>query len=332
MNHPLHKGERVSIGKGLLICKLFFYRLWPLIEPKLPPKNLETMTYEMHEIFCSTVCRGERASVEWIEAVHRVKQFSKEQQENAQLSLEDLFSCMVEFCKIYDKRYDSELDFLLQLLASMKQSPEQYLAEWKVFKEAITDGLARCYSPGLTYTPYLNWDTKFSEPYILSVEEGFAVCASFFMNLWLILDPTDSLVEVEPYGTYYLFCQIECGEGISGPAPSGHAEWNEIVFRVKHVPKDQQKTLKLTTDEVLLCMLEFCKLYNKKYKLWGVQHNDESNLFLIIDILNSVQKNTKENKSARVLFQDSIASVINGFYSHFSFDWDDIFDKHRYNE
>ena len=318
MNHPLDINQTVSVGKGLLICKQFFSQLWPLIGPKLPPKNPETMTYEMHEIFCTIVCKGDRASVEWIEAVHRTKKLSKEQQRSAQLSLEDLFASMVEFCKIYDKRYDSDLSFLLQMLALMKQSPDQYPTEWQVFKKAISDGLARCYSPELTYTPYLDWDTQFSEAYLLSVEEGFYACATFFTNLWLLLDPTDSLSDSGLYSTYHLFCMTECGEGITGPAPIGHAEWNEIIFRTKHTSKDQQKTIKLTTDEAFLCMMEFCKIFNKKHELIWKKDKEEANLHLIINLLNSTKNHPENHREEWVLFQKSITSSIN-FQSYNSF-------------
>ena len=331
MNHPLDTNQTVSVGKGLLICKLFFSHLWPLIGPKLPPKNPETMTYEMHEIFCTIVCKGDRASVEWIEAVHRTKKLSKEQQKSDQLSLEDLFAPMVEFCKIYDKRYDSDLSFLLQMLALMKQSPDQYPEEWNIFKKAISDGLARCYSPELTYTPYLDWDTQFSEAYLLSVEEGFYACATFFTNLWLLLDPTNSLYNSHPYLSCHIFCQSQCVEGLDGPAPEGHAEWNEIVSRLKSCPKEQQKKLKLTTNEIFLCMIDFCKLYNKKHELWGVKGNYEANLHFIIELLQSMQKKAKDSKEEWALFKQSIESSIN-FQTYNSFDWDAVFHKDEYNE
>lgn len=59
------------------------------------------------------------------------------------LTLQETFSCAVEFCKLhsefFDARYKTNLSYAVGLLESMKQNPELYRDEWKCWNTAVND-------------------------------------------------------------------------------------------------------------------------------------------------------------------------------------------------
>ena len=54
------------------------------------------------------------------------------------------------------------------------------------------------------------------------------------------------------------------------------------IFRVTKIPKEKQRGLTLTTQELFLCSIAFCHFYHEKF---------ESKLESIVDLLKSMQEN-----------------------------------------
>jgi hypothetical protein len=94
------------------------------------------------------------------------------------------------------------------------------------------------------------------------------------------------------------------------------AEWNETIFRIKQVPKESQRLLKLTSEELLSCMIEFCKFYNRKYKKYG----DKSNLNYAIQLLEHTKENPKKFRECSQLFNQAVADIKSGLLMS-KFDW-----------
>jgi hypothetical protein len=205
MEHLFYR-DTLSVEKGLAICKAFFFSLWSLLQSKLPSEEENWDIYQAHKIFCQTICneRGTGSSAEWNEAIFLVTQISKESQREFKLTPDDLFNCMIEFSKIYDKRYESNLNSLIQLVESMKKDPTSYWEEWKLLKKSIAQIGSRL------YIPFFNWQEIYSEQEGFSVEQGFAVCINFFMDLWDLIEP--KLPRPEPNNEndiHELFCRME---------------------------------------------------------------------------------------------------------------------------
>lgn len=332
MEHILYK-DTLSVEKGLAVCKAFFFRLWPLIESRSVSQKSSQEAYEDTKIFCQSICQGKGSSAEWNEAIFRAIQISKENQREFKLTADDLFVCIIEFCQIYDKRYESNLHFLIQLLQSMKQSPNNYREEWHLLKKSISEIGSR------NYVPFFDWDATFSEALELSVEQAFTVCIVFFINLWDLIEPELPPSDPSPYKEIYeiheLFCNTICSTAASGPYPEGHAEWNEAVFKIKKITKKNQKQLKLTINELFLCMIEFCKLYSKRYELNIIEFCQsksyygeyESNLHFLIQLLESMKQDPKNHLKENLLLKKTTAEVESGTLK-IDLNWDVDFYEH----
>ncbi|MEK7339838.1 MAG: hypothetical protein AABZ92_03895 [Verrucomicrobiota bacterium] len=134
METPKQIPETFSVEQAFSINILFFLNLWSLVEPKVIEEERLTETYSL---FFIIVCSGGEASAEWNEAIRRALSIPKEEQKALQLSLPEIFSCSLEFCKLHNERYKSEIAYAVHLLESMKKDPENYKAEWAVWQDVI---------------------------------------------------------------------------------------------------------------------------------------------------------------------------------------------------
>ena len=98
---------------------------------------------------------------------------------------------------------------------------------------------------------------------MLSVNQGYKIGLTFFIDLWPLLEPKVKELDVDESDTLIMH-ELFFYEVCSGFESS--AEWIEAVSRVKYVPREQQKQLGLTETELFSCALEFCKLHNERWK------------------------------------------------------------------
>lgn len=126
--------ETFSVEQAFVVNVLFFLNLWPLIEPRVIEEDQKLGIYSL---FFIEVCSGCECYAEWNEAIRRTLHISKEEQKKLQLSLSEIFSCALEFCKLHNERYESKIEYAVHLLESMKKDPEQYIKEWAVWQDVI---------------------------------------------------------------------------------------------------------------------------------------------------------------------------------------------------
>lgn len=95
----------------------------------------------------------------------------------------------------------------------------------------------------------------------ISIEQGFTICLNFFSSLWPSMEPKlQDMGHEESIINELFFLDVCMGFECS-------AQWNEAVFRITKVSKqDQRKGLKLTEKETFLCAFEFCRIYDKIFK------------------------------------------------------------------
>jgi hypothetical protein len=126
--------ETFSVEQAFVIGMLFFIHLWPLVKPRIIEEEHLKKTYSL---FFVTVCSGDECCAEWNEAIRRALHIPKEEQRTLRLSLPEIFSCALEFCKLHNERYESKIAYAVQLLEAMKEDPEKYKAEWSVWQDAV---------------------------------------------------------------------------------------------------------------------------------------------------------------------------------------------------
>ena len=131
---PKQIPETFSIEQAYVIGMLFFLNLWPLVEPRVIEEEQELGTYSL---FFIEVCSGDECSAEWNEAIRRALSIPKEEQRALQLSLPEIFSCSLEFCKLHNERYRSEIAYAVYLLESMRKDPKNYKEEWGVWHGVV---------------------------------------------------------------------------------------------------------------------------------------------------------------------------------------------------
>jgi hypothetical protein len=139
MGAPKQIPETFSVEQAYIICTYFFPNLWPLVEPKVTE---EEQLHGVYSFFFIDICTGEKLFgdapyAEWNEAIRRTLHISKEEQKTLQLSLPEIFSCVIGFCKLYNERYNSKIACAVDLLESMRKAPENYKAEWVVWQEIV---------------------------------------------------------------------------------------------------------------------------------------------------------------------------------------------------
>ena len=159
MENLLHIRD-LSVQEGFTVCMCFFVDIWPLIRPKLPPPdpNPFKQTYETNDLFCRVICLESECWAEWNEAVFRAVNIPKQDQQEVTLSPNEVFSCIIEFCKYYNQKYDLRLSYIVQLLENMKhQKSDHNRAEWQILKQAFIDAATGRRRQGF------NWDAPLEE-------------------------------------------------------------------------------------------------------------------------------------------------------------------------
>lgn len=127
--------EKFTVEQAFTISMIFFYEIWPLVEPKVLQE--EFSTDGMYSLFFTIVCTGEECSAEWNESVYRVTGVTKEEQKHLKLSTTDIFSCALAFVQLYNQRYKFQISYAVLLLENMQNNPNEYSAEWQVWHRAI---------------------------------------------------------------------------------------------------------------------------------------------------------------------------------------------------
>ncbi len=129
--------QEFTVEQGFAVSLIFFLRLWPLVEPQA--LLLDGDKPVTHDLFFREVCLGYETSAEWNEAVFRSTGIPRENQRDLKLTEEGLFLCAIEFAKFHNERWNSEIDFTVHLLESMKKDPKYHYKEWTVWKKAKDD-------------------------------------------------------------------------------------------------------------------------------------------------------------------------------------------------
>ncbi len=137
---PKQIPETFSVGQAYIICTYFFPHLWSLIEPRVIE---EEHLHGYYSFFSIIICTGDKhygdaPYAEWNEAIRRALHIPKEEQRTLQLYLSQVFSCVIEFCKLYNERYDFKIKYIVDLLESMRKDPKNYKAEWAIWQEIVT--------------------------------------------------------------------------------------------------------------------------------------------------------------------------------------------------
>ncbi|MGB7127869.1 MAG: hypothetical protein WBD50_02110 [Candidatus Rhabdochlamydia sp.] len=135
--------ETFSVEQAYVIGMLFFLELWPLVEPRVIE---EERLHGVYSLFFIDICSGDKyfgeaPHAEWNEAIRRTLHISKEEQKKLRLSLPEIFSCIMEFCKVHNERYNFKIAYAVHLLESMKKDPKNYKEEWAVWQETIEEPL-----------------------------------------------------------------------------------------------------------------------------------------------------------------------------------------------
>lgn len=127
--------QKFSVEKGYDISLIFFLSLWTLIEPEI--KVFHKSAFFTNVLFFHEVCSGFEVHAEWNESVYRVKKIPKENQKSILLSESEVFLCALEFCKLFNERFESQLPYTVNLLEGMQKDPNFYNKEWSLWKNAI---------------------------------------------------------------------------------------------------------------------------------------------------------------------------------------------------
>lgn len=128
------ESKKFSIEKAYVISKLFLLHLWPLVEPTLTEEERSLGIYCLFFLVASS---GDKCSTDWHEATYRALRVPREEQKTLELSLSGIFSCTLEFCKLYNDRYESKISYAVRLLESMQRNPNSYKAEWAIWKDVV---------------------------------------------------------------------------------------------------------------------------------------------------------------------------------------------------
>lgn len=95
----------------------------------------------------------------------------------------------------------------------------------------------------------------------MSILQGFNVCLLFYLNLWPLTEPKTRAMNKEEQEAHILFFVDIC----AGLKSCG--DWNEAIFRITGIPKEEQKKeLGLSRKQLLSCTIGFCRLYNEALK------------------------------------------------------------------
>lgn len=141
MNSSLNNiPEKFTVEQAYVITMLFFLRLWDVIQSKITEKERFEGIYEL---FFIDVCSGDECYAEWNEAVRLETSITKEKQKSLHLTLPQIFSCALTFCKLHNKHYNCKINYAVELLKSMKENYAKHLIEWEVWDKAVKEAVSK---------------------------------------------------------------------------------------------------------------------------------------------------------------------------------------------
>ena len=128
--------KKFTVEQGYTIAMLFFFGLWPILEPNVREEEARTGTYSL---FFVTIPTGDDwGEAIWNETIRLLMQIPKKEQGSLQLSLPEIFACCLKFCKFHNEQYyEGRLIYGVQLLENMQADPKGYSAEWAIWKDAV---------------------------------------------------------------------------------------------------------------------------------------------------------------------------------------------------
>jgi hypothetical protein len=140
----------------------------------------------------------------------------------------------------------------------------------------------------------------------LSLVQAYTVCLHFYNELWPSIEPKLVEFDVDAASVHELFFLSIC-TGIECSAL-----WIEAVFRVKKVPKkEQRKGLSLTVDETFLCTIEFCQVCKDLYK-WDLGYT--------LNLLSSMLVNPEKHSLEWSIWRNEVNHVFT-MTSYYDLDW-----------
>ena len=82
----------------------------------------------------------------------------KEEQRTLQLTLPEIFSSTIEFCKIFNERCNFKIAYAVNLLESMRKDPKSYKTEWAIWQEMVI----KVADDFMNKENYFNWSARLS--------------------------------------------------------------------------------------------------------------------------------------------------------------------------
>ena len=126
--------ETFSVGQAFDLNIYFLLGIWRIVEPKVVEEEQKSGLYSF---FFIEICSTYDCYAEWNEAIRLVLHVPKEEQRTLQLTLPEIFSCVIEFCKIFNERCNFKIAYAVDLLESMRKDPESYEKEWAIWQEMV---------------------------------------------------------------------------------------------------------------------------------------------------------------------------------------------------
>lgn len=156
----------------------------------------------------------------------------------------------------------------------------------------------------MNQTPVNNEEGQIKKKF--SVLQGFNVCLLFFDYLWPLVEPKTAELDEETALLHVIFfCDI-CLGFESSP------RWNESIFRVKGIPKEEQKKgLMLSEEDLFQCSIEFFNFSNEKLEL-KLQYTS--------NLLESMKTNPQNHSTEWSLWKKAVADSYNTYVVS-QFDW-----------
>lgn len=152
---PKQIPETFSVGQAFNLNIFFLVDIWSLVEPKVIEEEQKSGLYSF---FFIEICSTYDCYAEWNEAIRLVLHVPKEEQRTLQLTLPEIFSCVIEFCKIFNERCNFKIAYTVDLLESMRKNLKSHEREWSIWQEmvkAIADDF-------MNKENYFNWSARFS--------------------------------------------------------------------------------------------------------------------------------------------------------------------------
>ena len=146
-NWQSEKNDKLSVEQAYTLSRSFFLDLWQRIEPQVTSSE-----FDAHDLFCMNICLEGESYKEWNDAVYEATNLNREKQKQAFLTDEELLSSFTEFCRIFHKKYEGKLQFLMDLLKKIKENPEKFQWEWNLLHKLKAKVLAGCIKAPFKWT------------------------------------------------------------------------------------------------------------------------------------------------------------------------------------